>query len=50
MNDRLDDLIHKIYVSPRAPTWYYELVNSIVKKYELKKEVKYTKLDDKPLY
>jgi hypothetical protein len=35
----LNRLIEKIYVSPKSPEWFLDLVKSITKKYRLKKEV-----------
>ena len=35
----LNTLIEKIYVSPKAPKWFLDLVKSVSKKYGLDKEV-----------
>ena len=46
----LDTLIEKIFVSPTAPIWFEELVKSIMKKYNLEKEVMTSVLSKRPLY
>ncbi len=46
----LDILIDEIFVSPEAPNWYKELVNSILQKYGLNREAKRSNLDEDPLY
>ncbi len=45
----LDKLIEKIYVSPKAEKWFHNLVQSIVNKYELNKEIKRSSLGDTPM-
>lgn len=35
----LNKLIEKIYVSPKSPEWFFDLVKSITKKYRLNKEI-----------
>ena len=51
INVNLDSLIEKIYVSPKSEEWFYDLVKSITKKYELDKEVTQSSLGDKsPLF
>ena len=45
----LNVLIDKIYLASVSPTWQFELVKSVMKKYELNKEVIQSSLDDKPL-
>ncbi len=35
----LETLIEKIYVSPKAPSWFYELIKAIVNRYNLNKPV-----------
>lgn len=45
----LDKLIEKIYISPKAEKWFHNLVQSIVNKYELNKEVKMSSLGDTPM-
>ncbi len=46
----LNTLIEKIFVSPTAPKWFNDLVNSIIKKYNLKKEVIKSSLAEGPVY
>jgi len=45
----LDVLVDKIYLAPTSPAWQFELLKSILEKYELNKEVVQSKMDDKPL-
>ncbi len=46
----LDMLIDKIYVSPTAPDWFFELTESIVEKYNLNKGVYQSNLKEDPVY
>lgn len=46
----LDVLIDRIYLAPTSPRWLFELVNSVTRKYELKKEVLQSTLDEVPVY
>ena len=46
----LDILIEKIFVAPTAPKWFYELVESILDKFGLEKEVIQSSLDEDPVY
>jgi hypothetical protein len=46
----LDCLIERIYVSPTAQAWFTELVERVVTRYGLAKEVKQSTLDEGPLY
>lgn len=46
----LNILIDSIYVSPLAPTWFFELVKKVSKKYSVAKDIKYSKLSDSPLF
>lgn len=46
----LDILIEKIYVSPTSPDWFYTLVKSITKKYEIDKGVVKSNLSDDPVF
>jgi len=50
INVDIDTLIDKIYVSPLAPKWFYELVQAIVKRYKLDKEVMYSDLNQEPVF
>ncbi len=45
-----DMLIEKIYVSPYASAWFFEVVKSVVKKYGIKAEVNYSTMKAKPFY
>lgn len=40
----LDKLIESIYVSPTAPSWFYQLITPILKKYNLDKPVIHSQL------
>jgi hypothetical protein len=44
----LDKLVDKIYVAPTCPLWIMELTRSVIAKYQLKKEVTSSNLDDVP--
>lgn len=46
----LNILIEKIYVSPVSQRWFYNLIKSIVNKYELEKEVSLSELSQEPEY
>ena len=46
----LDILIEKIYVSPTSPDWFYTLVKSITKKYEIDKDVVKSNISDDPVF
>lgn len=46
----LDKLIECIYVAPTAPAWFKKLVESVVDKFGLTKEVKQSSLEDDPVY
>lgn len=45
----LDKLIEKIYISPKTEKWFHNLVQSIVNKYEINKEVIKSSLGDVPM-
>lgn len=45
----LNKLINEIYVSPSAPSWFFDIVNNIVKKYEVNVPVKQSILSKDPL-
>lgn len=45
----LNKLVDKIYVSPSAPSWFFDIVNNIVRKYEINVPVKQSKLSQNPL-
>jgi len=44
----LNILIDKIYIAPTSPKWQHELLESIITKFKLNKEVIQSGLDDKP--
>lgn len=46
----LDALVERIFVSPASPTWFSDLVKSIVTKYNLSKEVVHSSLDSSPVF
>lgn len=46
----LDTLIERIYVSPNSPSWFGNLVDSILKKYGMKAEIHQSNLTDSPLF
>jgi hypothetical protein len=46
----LEMLIYEIYVAPSSPKWLHELVESVTRKYGLKKKVCQSTLDEKPVY
>lgn len=46
----LEILLEKIFVSPTAPKWFTDVVNSIMSKYNLKKEVIQSSLTGGPVY
>jgi hypothetical protein len=45
----LDKLIEKIYISPKAEKWFHNLVQSVVNRYGLNKEVRPSCLGDIPM-
>lgn len=46
----VERLIEKVYISPSAPSWFACLVENVLKKYGLNKEVLHSKLDEEPIY
>jgi hypothetical protein len=46
----LNELIENVYVAPTSPTWFLDLVNSVLKKYGLDIKVFRSSLDEDPLY
>lgn len=47
----LEKLIERIFVSPSAPSWFFELIQTVTTKFELKKElVKQSNLASTPIY
>lgn len=45
----LDILIERIYLAPSYPSWIKDLLNSILKKYEVNKEILPSALDQSPI-
>lgn len=43
-------LIQTIYISPHAPSWFFELIEAIVKRYGLNVRVQYSDLKSDPIY
>jgi len=46
----LKSLTKQIHISPTAPTWFFDLVNEIVKKYEFDFPIVKSSLDAQPIY
>ena len=46
----LHRLVHKIYVSPSAPSWFFNLIKGVVKKYGFSFEVCQSSLSDEPFF
>jgi hypothetical protein len=46
----LKTLVNKIYVSPKSPKWFIDLVKSVSEKYNLHKEIIQSNLYFDPLY
>ena len=46
----LDKLIENIFVSPTSPKWIQELIESLLHKYEIDKEVKMSSLSEDPVF
>ena len=44
----LKDLLVRVYVAPTAPSWFYEAVEAITRKYALSLEVEHSSLDQVP--
>jgi hypothetical protein len=47
---QIDTLIDEIFVAPKSPNWFKELVENVPRLYGDQKDVKRTSLDDKVLY
>lgn len=52
LNIRVDQptLVEKIYLAPNTPEWQYELVKTLVKKFEHDFEIKRSNLEEDPVY
>ena len=46
----LDELIDSVYVSPMADPWFRDVVEDVLRKYGLEKQVYHSTLDDKALF
>jgi hypothetical protein len=46
----LAELIESIFVSPYAPRWFHDLVESVVKKYNVSTNIHYSKINESPIY
>lgn len=46
----LDSLIDSVYVSPTAPSWFYEVVKDVLQKYSLDKPTVWSKIKQTPFY
>jgi hypothetical protein len=46
----IEELIDKIYVAPNAPKWFYELVNTIVKRYKPDIEILPSDINNPPMF
>lgn len=46
----LDSLIDSVYVSPTAPSWFYEVVKDVLQKYSLGKPTVWSKIKQTPFY
>jgi len=46
----LDKLIQKIFIAPSSPDYFRDLVEKVVLRYDLKKEVVQSSLDEEPFY
>lgn len=47
---KLDELITRVFVSPTAPSWIHKLLESVLKKFGLEKEVCQSDLSSTPIY
>ncbi len=45
----IDRLIERIFVSPTSQSWFSELVRSVATKYDTNKEIRVSKLSEKPI-
>jgi hypothetical protein len=46
----LDRLVEAVYVSPKAPEWFAEVIRDALRRYERTWDVRYSGLDKDPLY
>lgn len=50
VNVNLNTLIDKIFISSTAPDWFDKVVTSVVKKFDLKKNIFNSSINDEPIY
>jgi len=46
----LPDLIDDLFVAPTSPKWFHDLVSQVVERYELRKTVTQSRLDEEPFF
>ena len=46
----LERLISNIYISPYAPIWYYEVVESVLNRFEIHKDLRHSVITKEPYY
>lgn len=46
----LNELIERIYIAPESPNWFAQLVENIVKKYGIEKEIIKSHLENEPFF
>jgi hypothetical protein len=46
----LDILIDQLYVAPNAPKWFYDLVISVTRRYDIAKTISWSDLDKAPVF
>jgi len=46
----LDQLVDAIYVSPKAPVWFANIVRALLARYSRQWQVHHSELDSRPLY
>lgn len=47
---KIDELVEGVYVSPKSPTWFAELVRKVVERYNHNFPINQSRLDDPPVY
>ncbi len=50
INVDINTLIEKVYVEPTAPEWFRELIEKVLNRYSINKELKYSELRKDPVY
>ncbi len=46
----INKLIEKIYVAPFSPEWYFDLIKSVLKRYDIQFDIVQSSLNDEPLF